>query len=134
MLKVYNRKTYVSINGEPWEPVGRTIAIMSANNPIEKIIFENKTFEECFEYLGHHCMDGMSAGYTFFRHKPAVYIRYSYNLSSTYYKHFNTISYKHIYNENDDITLNDLMEDFAAKDVIEYLKERGITTCPIVNK
>ena len=51
MLKVYNRQTYVSINGEPWEPVGRTIAIMSANNPIEKIIFENKTFEECFEYL-----------------------------------------------------------------------------------
>ena len=132
MLKVYNRQTYVSINGGPWEPVGRTIAIMSANNPIEKIIFENKTFEECFEYLKHHCMDEMSAGYTFFRHKPAVYIRYSYNLSSTYYKHFNTISCKHIYNENDDITLNDLMEDFAAKYVIEYLKERGITTCHIL--
>ena len=132
MLKVYNRQTYVSINGEPWEPVGRTIAIMSANNPIEKIIFENKTFEECFEYLKHHCMDEMSAGYTFFRHKPAVYIRYSYNLSSTYYKYFNTISCKHVYEENNYISLDEIMKDVSADKCIQYLKERGITACPIL--
>ena len=132
MLKVYNRKTCVSINGEPWEPVGCTIAIMSANNPTETVIFENKTFEECCEYLRHRCISGMSVEYTFFRRKPAIYIHYSYNLSSTRYKYFDTISCKHVYKENNYISLDEIMKDFSADKCIQYLKERGITACPIL--
>ena len=132
MLKVYNRKTCVSINGEPWEPVGCTISIMSANNPTETVIFENKTFKECFEYLKNHNVCGLGREYTFFRNEPAVLIGYTGDVSVTRYKYFDTISCKHVYEENNYISLDEIMKDFSADKCIQYLKERGITACPIL--
>jgi hypothetical protein len=31
-----------------------------------------------------------------------------------------------------DITMNELFEDFSADECIKYLKERGMTACPIL--
>ena len=133
LLKVYNRKTYVSINGDRWEQIGETTKrIMSSDNPTETIIFENKTFKECFEYLGNHDVCGLYREYTVFRNKPAVLICYTDSLSSTRYKYFNTISCKHVYEENNYISLDEIMKDFSADKCIQYLKERGITACPIL--
>jgi hypothetical protein len=134
LLKVYNRKTYVSINGEPWEQIGWIKQIMSSDNPTETVIFENKTFKECFEYLGNHYVCGLDREYTVFRNKPAVLINYTGDLSLTCYKHFDTISCKYVYKENSNISLNEIMKDFSADECIQYLKERGITACPILSK
>ncbi len=132
LLKVYKRTTYAAINGERWEKVGRTVKIMSADDPTETVIFENKTFEECFEYLKNHDVYGLGYEYTFFRNEPAVLIGYTGDLSATRYKYFDTISCKHIYKEDNDISLDEIMKRFSADKCIQYLKERGITACPIL--
>ena len=87
MLKVYTVKSYVSINGGDWQRVDHSGHIMTDNNPTEKVILNNATFDEC---------------------------------------------YKYVYKEWKDVPLNYIMEHFSADKCIQYLKERGMSACPIL--
>ena len=134
MLKVYNKRTMISIDDEQWEQIGYTAKLMSENNPPEKIVFENKTFLECFEFLKEHFICGLcNEGSLVFR-KPTIGISYTNHFSRISYKYFNKISCKYVYEENNYISLNEIMEDFPAERCIEYLKDHGIAACPILNK
>lgn len=44
MLKVYEVKSYVSINGEDWWQVGRDDHTISDENPTEKVFLDNAAF------------------------------------------------------------------------------------------
>ena len=131
MLKVYTVKPYISINGEDWQRVGLSGHIMTDNNPTEKVILNNATFDECYKYVSQHSLDGIWLDSTLFRNKPILYIGYGW-FDSTRYDHFDTISYKYIYEEWEDATLNYIMNNFSADKCIQYLKERGMSTCPIL--
>ena len=131
MLKVYTVKSYVSINGGDWQRVGISGHTMTDDNPIEKILLDNATFNECCEYISHHSLDGIWLDSTLFRNKPILYIGDGW-FDSTRYDHFDTISYKYIYEEWEDVPLNYIMEHFSADKCIQYLKERGMSTCPIL--
>ena len=131
MLKVYRVKSYVSINGEDWWHVGYDGHTIRDDNPIEKILLNNATFDECFEYINEHELDGIYLDYTLFRKKPIFYIGGGY-FDSHRYDHFDTISYKYVYEEWKGVPLNYIIEHFSADKCIQYLKERGMSTCPIL--
>ena len=44
----------------------------------------------------------------------------------------NTILYKYVYEEWKDVPLTYIMKHFPADKFIQYLKERGMATCPIL--
>ncbi len=131
MLKVYRVKSYVSINGEEWEEVGSTGYTVRDDEPTEKIFFENFTLNQCYEYLKENSLDGIWRSETFFRKRPMLYIGHGY-FSSNGYTNFDTISYKYVYDEWKTVPLDWIMKHLSADQCIQYLKERGMTACPIL--
>lgn len=131
MLKVYTVKSYVSINEGDWQQVGRSGYIMTDNNPTEKVILNNATFDECYKYVSQHPLDGIYLSSTLFKKKPIIYIDDN-HLYEHRYDHFNTISYKYVYEEWEDVPLSYIMNNFSADKCIQYLKERGMSACPIL--
>lgn len=130
MLKVYRVKSYVSIDGGDWEHIGHDGYTIRDDDPVEKIFLDNSTFNECYEYIKEHKLDGVYSSYTLFRKKPIIYIC---EFCTDYrYDYFDTISYKYVYEEWEDVPLTYIMERFPADKCIQYLKERGITACPIL--
>lgn len=131
MLKVYRVESYVSIDGSDWWHVGTDGHTTRDDDPTEKILFENFTFEQCYEFLQGKGLDGIWHSKTFFRKRPMLYIgEWFYEAKS--YTSFNTISYKYIYKEWESVSLEWIMKHLSAEQCIQYLKERGITTCPIL--
>ena len=131
MLKVYTVKSYVSINGGDWQRVGHSGHIMTDNNPTEKVILNNATFDECYKYVSQHPLDGIYLSSTFFKNKPIIYIN-DRHFCEHRYDHFDTISYKYVYEEWKNVPLTYIMNNFSADKCIQYLKERGMSACPIL--
>ena len=136
MLKVYKVHNYVSIDGAPWREV-----VWSWFGPIEckttdkELNGENMlchtSFDEAYAYLKNSPLDGLYASETFWRCKPRIGIRYRDTCDIVYYNHFDTISYNIIYEEWKDVSLEWIVKNLSADECIQYLKERGITTCPM---
>lgn len=103
------------------EKIGCNAYIMSNDSSSEKIIFKNKSFDECFEFLGNHYINGLSRSESIFRHKPLINVHYSCNLTETLYRSFNTISCKQTYTEID-MTLDDIMKFFQRSKQSNTLK------------
>lgn len=131
MLKVYRVESYVSIDGSDWWHVGVDGHAVRDDDPTEKILFENFTFEQCYEFLQGKGLDGIWRSKTFFRKKPMLYIG-EWFYESRPYTSFDTISYKYVYKEWESVSLEWIMKHLSADQCIQYLKERGITTCPII--
>ena len=130
MLKVYKYYAYVSVDGAEWRRVddGHTIR---EEEPTDTLILDNATFDETYEYLSKHIVWGLYNDTTFFIKKPVVQVSYSDAWSPVEYKYFKTLSYKRVYKEWNDVPLQWLIEHASADQFIQYLKERGITTCPM---
>lgn len=132
MLKIYNVNHYVSIDGTEWREVGDTGYCVSNEDLNEKISFENLSFEGAYEYLSKHSIGGVWIGNLSFCRKPIIKIYPSDSWEPISYKKFNTLSYKLKYTEWTDVTLEWIMKHLSVDQCIQYLKERGITTCPIL--
>ena len=130
MIKVYTVKSYVSINGGDWQRVGFDGHTMTDDNPIEKVIFNNATFDECYEYVSQHSLDGIYLDSTLFKKKPIICINYS-RFDSHRYDQFDNISYKYVCEELKNVTLDCIMKKVSADKCIRYLKERGMSACPM---
>lgn len=131
MLKIYKVVSYVSVNGAKWRSVGQAGYCCTDENRDAKIILDNVSFEEVREYNNAHFLDGVWNINTFWRNKPAIAIKYQDAWDDVVYKNFNTMSYKNVYTENKNVSLEWLMKHLTADQTIQYLKERGITTCPM---
>lgn len=130
MLKVYRYYAYVSIDGAEWRRVSDG-DIISEKELVDCLILDNATFDQTREYLSNHIVWGMCNDSTFFRKKPIVSISYSDAFDVVEYRNFGTLSYRKVYREWKDVPLKWLMEHVSADQFIQYLKERGITTCPM---
>ena len=131
MLKVYRVNSYVSVNGGKWYRVGRTgVSMFDDSNPKE-MVYANWSFNKWCEYLQQSSLGGIYYSTTFFKKKPCI-VTHEY-LSDSYEKYtkFDTLSYKDVCEEMPDVSLNYIMDNFPADQCIQYLKERGITTCPM---
>ena len=129
MLNIYKVTPYVSINNQEWREVynrgGLRMCKFEGNHEVQ--LLDNATFEECYNTR----LIGVYKDTSFFRNKPLIRIEYSYCDDETY-KNFDSISYKLAYTEVKNISLQRIMSEFPADEAIQYLKERGITTCPII--
>ena len=104
----------------------------ASSEPIKTEYFlNNASFEEAYAYLQNSPLDGLGPSTTYWREKPRIWVRYDDAWDTVSYKHFNTISYKREYKEWTDVSLQWIMENLPADTTIQYLKERGITTCPM---
>lgn len=131
MLKIYKVYNCVSIDGAKWRRIDRAHTITD-EEPSDMLILDNVSFDEVCEFLNQHSVIGMHKSHTLFRKKPTIEIIFEDAwLSPVEYKHFKTMSYKIEYKEWKDVSLQWLMEHLPAEKVIQYLKERGITTCPM---
>ena len=129
MLKIYDVVSYVSIDGAEWRAVGHPGYCCIDEDRDVKIILDDVSFSEACEYIDDHSLDGIYPGTTLWRNKPVICVYYCGVIDDVRYKNFNTISYKKVYTENKNVTLGWLMEHLSAEQTIQYLKERGITTC-----
>lgn len=137
MLKIFHQLHYVSINGHPYKRLDAESAhiLEESNVTTEQPIFNNLSFNECFELLKKDAKAGMYCDRTPFLNKPVINICYANEWVASEYTHFDTISYKVIYaNRDNNYTLADIMNRFPADQAINYLKERGIATCPMFIK
>lgn len=135
MLKTYRVKYYVSIDGGEWRQVEEGIhyneVLRDDDKPTEEYLLpKTMTFEEFYEYIKSSPLYGVNYGKNIFG-KQYIKILYDWSWDSweSYYK-FNTISYKRVFEECA-MTLSEIFERFSSDKAIQYLKERGITTCPM---
>lgn len=131
MLKVYNIYDYVSIDGAEWRAVGGYGEKALDGEPETELYLDNASFTEAYEYLSKHHLCGLYISTTVFRKKPVIEVSYNDALDNVVYRHFDTMSYQRVYEEWKNVPLKWLMEHASADQTIQYLKERGITTCPM---
>lgn len=132
MLKVYNVVSYVSVDGAKWRSVGYSGYCCTDEDCSVKLILDNASFAEAREYLSNNFLDGVCNSASFWILKPTITVRHRDAWDAAVYKSFSTISYKNVYTEDKNVTLGWMMEHLSAEKVIQYLKERGMTACPIL--
>ena len=134
MLKVYIKKYYVAIDGGEWHEVydGYCPCVLRDDQePTVLEIIPIMIFSECYEYLQHHHLCGVHCGKDIFK-RPYIRImrNWSYDEWETY-RSFKTISYKCVFKEHPQMTLAEIFKTFPADQCIQYMKERGMTACPM---
>lgn len=132
MLKVYHVTNYVSINGGEWREVGYGDHVLSDKDLHETPPFNLMSFDSAYEWFLKNHLSGVIPFVTYFRHKPVIYIKYADAFDRVCYKHFNTMAYKREFKEWPDVTLEWIIKNLPADECIQYLKDRGITACPIM--
>ena len=137
MLKPYIVYDEVSIDGGKWRKVysgGTTYTIIDDKDANTKLIVDKASFIEFFNILagaypdyGHHIY-GTCHYLTTFKKRPVIGLSFD-GITTKHYKIFETISVRTIYKEVQ-LSLMEIMKKFNSELVIQYLKERGLTTCP----
>ena len=129
MLKPCKTTYYVSVDGGPKRKLWTT-----------KYGLTQHALPNSFE-LGHlfsHILNAGSRAYvpdiytdtTLFRKRPYVEIRYNWDDEERYYD-FDEIRIEEREEPWTNATLKDVHDCASADQFIQYLKERGITTCPM---
>ena len=133
MLKVYSIKDYVSIDGADWREVGGWGHRVADDTKVpDSINIGQMSFDETYDHLSKNSLCGVYRDSTFFRHKPTIRIRYNDSWDDVAYQCFHTFAYKRTFVEMENVTLEWIMKNLSADECIQYLKDRGITTCPIM--
>jgi hypothetical protein len=131
MLKVYSITDYVSIDGSDWREVGYG-GHHATDKELPDTIVNHWSFDELLEYLGEKYLSGVKRDETLFGHKPIIYVNYIDAWDWVEYRRFKTLSYKRTFKEWNDVTLEWIMKNLSADECIQYLKDRGMTACPIM--
>lgn len=132
MTKVYQTLLYYKINDGEWQRVQGSggHAIMPERDSDATMHFENLSFKEVCAFLEECPLPGINCGRTFFRKRPYIEICHWDNHERYFEKDISSISYKTVYYE-DHCTLKWLMSHASTDVFIRYMKERGITVCPM---
>lgn len=134
MLKVYRVEYYIAIDCGDWHKVEEKhcypYMLRDDQEPTSQFI-PMMTFAEFYEYIQKHPLSGVNYG----KHilgKPYIELMYDWSWDSweRYYK-FKSILYKRVFKECTSMTLAEIFKNFPADQCIQYLKERGITACPM---
>ncbi len=132
MLKVYKVHNYVSIDGADWREVNDGWITSEAELETESKILNDVKFDEVLGYLFFCNLCGVSSNSTLFRKKPIIQVCYKDAFDMVEYRHFDRMSYKREFKEWHDVTIDWVIKNLPVIEAIQYLKERGITTCPIM--
>ena len=130
MLKIYDVRDCVSIDGAKWRVCGGGYKV-SDEECENLLVLDKASFAEVCDFLNHGNLHGVWNDRTWPRHKPVVRIQYEGAFDLVTYRYFDTMSYKIEYTERNDVSFEWLTKHLTADQFIQYLKERGITTCPM---
>lgn len=135
MLRIYDVRSVFQINRQQWEPCGDAgWTCMDDSNPHEEVVVLNKCpFIEAYRKIYNDYFNGLYADETMFLHRPYIGVvgRCSQRGKRYFGDVVHTISYKVIYRERKDVSLDWIAEHLSAEKAIQYLKERGMTAYPI---
>ena len=127
MLKAYKVTTYIAVDGKPKKELFKT-GYGLAEEELPRVVTTSWSFQDCFDK--RLPTPAVYTSTTLFRKRPYVEIEYSWDWHDRYYN-FNSLTIERHY-EPYDITLDELIKEYSADQCIQYLKERGITACPIL--
>lgn len=135
MLKIYRVEYYVSIDGGEWreveEPHCYGYVLRDDKEPTSQYIVPMMIFSEFYEYIQKNPLSGVNYGKNILG-KPYIQLMYDWSWDGweRYYT-FKVISYKRDFKECPKFTLAEIFKNFPADQCIQYLKERGMTACPM---
>ena len=133
MLKVYRVGTYFKIDGEEPTRIGRTGYRICEETDESGTMYLNKaSWDEVYENIGVTA-NGVRTGTTLFRHRPyiEVFIGWPDDPRRFYKGDFKEFTYLDVYTEWEECTLEWIMKHASAEQAIQYMKERGMTVCPM---
>ena len=130
MLKIYDVRDYISIDGAKWRVCGGGYKVTDEECE-DLLVLHNASFDEVREFLSHGNLHGVWNDSTWLRHKPVIRIQYEGAFDLVTYRRFNAMSYKIEYTERKDVSFEWMTKHLSADQLIQYFKERGITTCPM---
>lgn len=134
MLKVYNVDHYVSVDGVDWREVGCQGYKVTDEEPKDALILDNMSFDEVHEYISEHALSGVHNDSTFSlfgEGKPIILVDYYDAWDYVAYRSFDKMSYKIEFTEWTDVSFEWLAKHLPADQFIQYLKERGMSVCPM---
>lgn len=127
MLQAYKVKTYIAVNDQPKKEIWR-LGYGLTEDELPGVVTTTFSFRDCLDK--ELPTPAIKTGKTFFRKRPYVRVEYDWE-DMKYYYNFDSITIERHY-EPYDITLNTLFKSYSADQCIQYLKERGMTTCQIL--
>lgn len=127
MLKGYKVKTDIYVNDGPKKRVLR-IGYGLTEDELPRVVTTTWSFQDCFDK--QIPTPAIKTDKTLFCQRPYVEVEYAWDKVDRYYG-FDSITIERHY-EPYDITLNELFKEYSADECIQYLKDRGITICPIL--
>lgn len=134
MLKIYTRKLLISVDQEPeWLLYRGGLAMRDDSLPATELIYDNMSFSDLYNLESDPLYYGLSRGTTLFRKRPYISIHYDFEVVKRYYD-FKSLTLKRVFTEWEHCTLSEILKTFPAEQCIQYLKEHGLNTCPIIKE
>ena len=127
MLKAYKVKTYIAVNDKPKKQIF-SIGYGLTEGELPDTFTTIWSFKDCFNHKLP--TPAVKTDTTLFRKRHYVEVEYAWDDSDRYYN-FDSLTIERHY-EPYEITIKELFEDYSADECIQYLKDRGMTTCPVL--
>lgn len=129
MKKIYELKTFISINGEEFEETSLW-GLTKYGEVQENKIFELNSFSEAYDFIASHNLKNVYVGKTAFFSKPALYIstiEKAYQMIVTE-KTFKPIKIKIVYDTSIENTesFKTIANSLSAKEFCEWLRDEKI--------
>jgi hypothetical protein len=127
MLKIYEVKNYVSIDGRGWFRVVDSwfgCDYVLSDKLMLPIFIKPMSFAETREYLESHELMGLENGQTYWRKRPTVVVKSFRDFEAYSYKHFSTLEYKTEFEEVKDPSLSWLERNLSSEDALRYLNDK----------
>ena len=134
MLKIYTGKFFISVDQEPeWLLYHGGLKMQDDGMPTSKLIYDNISFQDLYNLESDSLHYGISRGTTLFKKRPYIEIRQDFETIKRYYD-FKSLTFRCVLKEHNYITLKEIFNRFPAEQTIQYLKEHGLNTCPIIKE
>lgn len=131
MLKAYFIDSYYKIDDEKWQGCGkRGYIVRDDSEPIKLVRQDKVNFETAYAKP----LDGIACEQTIFRKRPYIKVYHGWfdeNPRCLKPGDFKEFSYMDVFTERNDCSLEWIMKHASADQTIQYMKERGMTVCPL---
>lgn len=138
MLKIYDMKSFFRLDQQDWQEARSSGWFCKDDSEVqsERVIINDVSWNKVYDALNEIPCDPLFTGRTLFRKRPYIDIAMSWPGDSVrvFPQDCKTFSYKVESIERKYMSLEWIMKNLSADKAIQYLKERGITTCPIMTK
>ena len=130
MLKVYVVKSWYKVDDEQWKRGSRHGYMIREETTEEgKLHFHKASWDEVYDKSN---LADIWVGQTLFRRRPYIEVHHGWDDTRRFYRgDFREFTYMDSYDEWKECSLEWIMKHASAEQAIQYMKERGMTVCPM---